>query len=245
MSITPFITIRELEQKLAKKEITREEILEFYLRRFEAFDTQIGSALEVFDKESILQKTSHQSGELFAIPGLIKDNICQEGRITSCASKILENFVATYDATAIARLKQAGALMIGRANCDEFAMGSSTETSAYQKTHNPWDLSRVPGGSSGGSAAAVAAGLVPWALGSETGGSVNQPAALCGIVGLKPTYGLISRYGLVAYGSSIDQIGIMARTVYDNARVLSVIAGKDSNDASMQQTDKKDYTKNL
>ena len=245
MSIRPFITIQELEEKLAKKEITREEILEFYLRRFEAFDGEIGSALEIFDKKSILQKTNQQGNELFGIPGLIKDNICQQDRITSCGSKILENFVATYDATAITRLKEAGALLIGRANLDEFAMGSSTETSAFQKTHNPWDLTCVPGGSSGGSAAAVAAGLVPWALGSETGGSVNQPSALCGVVGLRPTYGLISRYGLVAYGSSLDQIGIIARSVYDNARVLSVIAGKDSKDASMQQIDKKNYTKNL
>src|SRR5260221_6258407 len=171
MSMSPFITIQELEQKLAKKEITREEILEFYLRRFEAFDGELGSALEIFDKESIL-KNSHENGnELYGIPGLIKDNICQQNRITSCASKILQNFVATYDATAIERLKNAGALLIGRANMDEFAMGSSTETSAFKKTHNPWDTSRVPGGSSGGSAAAVAAGLVPWALGSDTGGS--------------------------------------------------------------------------
>jgi aspartyl-tRNA(Asn)/glutamyl-tRNA(Gln) amidotransferase subunit A len=245
MSIHPFITIKELEEKLAQKEITREEILEFYMRRFEAFDHQIGSALEIFDKESILQRSNSQDGQLFGIPGLIKDNICQQGRITSCASKILENFVATYDATAITRLKRAGALLMGRANMDEFAMGSSTETSAFQKTHNPWDLSCVPGGSSGGSVAAVAAGLVPWALGSETGGSVRQPAAFCGVVGLKPTYGLVSRYGLVAYASSLDQIGIATRTAYDNARVLSVIAGKDKHDASMQQVDTKDYTKNL
>ncbi len=245
MSIHPFITIQELEQKLARKEICRKEVLEFYLRRFEAFDGQIGSALEIFEKYSILTNTNMQNGELFGIPGLIKDNICQKDRTTSCASKILENFVATYDATAIQRLKDAGALLIGRANMDEFAMGSSTETSAFQKTHNPWDLTRVPGGSSGGSIAAVAAGLEPWALGSETGGSVRQPAALCGIVGLKPTYGLISRYGLIAYASSLDQIGIATRTVYDNARVLSVIAGKDKNDASMQQVEKKDYTQKL
>jgi aspartyl-tRNA(Asn)/glutamyl-tRNA(Gln) amidotransferase subunit A len=245
MSIRPFITIKELEQKLANKEITREEILEFYLRRFEAFDTKVGSALEIFDKESILKNSNSTHGELYGIPGIIKDNICQKDRITSCASKILENFVSTYDATATSRLKEAGALLIGRANMDEFAMGSSTETSAFQKTHNPWDLSCVPGGSSGGSIAAVAAGLVPWALGSETGGSVRQPAALCGIVGLKPTYGLISRYGLVAYASSLDQIGIATSTVYDNARVLSVIAGKDTKDASMQQVEKKDYTQNL
>lgn len=244
MSIHPFITIQELEKKLAKKEITREEILEFYTKRFEAFDEKIGSALEIFDKESIL-KNSNTSGELYGIPGLIKDNICQKDRITSCASKILENFVSTYDATATTRLKEAGALLIGRANMDEFAMGSSTETSAFQKTHNPWDVSCAPGGSSGGSIAAVAAGFVPWALGSETGGSVRQPAALCGIVGLKPTYGIISRYGLIAYASSLDQIGIATRTAYDNARVLSVIAGKDNKDASMQQVDKKDYTQKL
>lgn len=245
MSINPFITIQELEQKLANKEISREEILDFYLRRFEAFDGEIGSALEIFDKESILNQTSQQDGGLFGIPGLIKDNICQQDRTTSCASKMLENFISTYDATVITRLKKAGALPIGRANMDEFAMGSSTETSAFQKTYNPWDKSCVAGGSSGGSAAAVAAGLVPWALGTETGGSVRQPAALCGIVGLKPTYGLVSRYGLVAYGSSVDQIGIMTRSVYDNARVLSVIAGKDNNDASMQQVDIKDYTQKL
>ena len=245
MNIHPFITIRELEEKLAKKEITREEILDFYLRRFEAFDGKVNSALEIFDKESILKNSNPNSGDLFSIPGLIKDNICQQGRVTSCASKMLENFIAPYDATAIKNLKEAGALLIGRANMDEFAMGSSTETSAYKKTYNPWNLDHVPGGSSGGSAAAVAAGLVPWALGSSTGGSVNQPSALCGIVGLKPTYGLVSRYGLIAYASSLDQIGVMARTVYDNARVLSIIAGKDEKDASMHQLSKKDYTKNL
>lgn len=245
MSLHPFITIKQLEELLAKKEITPAEILEFYVRRFETFDGEIGSALEIFDKDSVIN-VSAQQGDLFGIPGLIKDNICQKDRVTSCASKILENFVATYDATAIERLKHAGALLLGRANMDEFAMGSSTETSAYKKTKNPWNKECVPGGSSGGSAAAVAAGLVPWALGSDTGGSVSQPAGLCGVVGIKPTYGLVSRYGLVAYGSSVDQIGVLAGTVYDNARVLSVIAGKDDKDASMQQSvSKKDYTAQL
>jgi len=241
----PFITIKELEQLLATKKVTREEILDFYMRRLEAFDGEIGATLEVFDKDSIFSASAEQ-GELYGIPGLIKDNICQKDRVTSCASKMLEHFVSPYDATAISRLKQAGALLVGRANMDEFAMGSSTETSAFKKTKNPWNHERVPGGSSGGSAAAVAAGLVPWALGSDTGGSVSQPSGLCGIVGIKPTYGLVSRYGLIAYGSSVDQIGVMAKTVYDNARVLSVIAGKDSYDASMQQSViKKDYTAQL
>jgi aspartyl-tRNA(Asn)/glutamyl-tRNA(Gln) amidotransferase subunit A len=185
------------------------------------------------------------SGMLAGIPGLIKDNICQENRIASCASKILANHVAAYDATAVSRLKEQGALLVGRANMDEFAMGSSTETSAYFKTYNPWDVSRVPGGSSGGSAAAVAAGLVPWSLGTDTGGSIRQPAGFFNLVGLKPTYGSVSRYGLIAYASSLDQIGVFSKTVYDNALVYSVIAGRDEKDSSTLDLDPKDYTKDL
>jgi aspartyl-tRNA(Asn)/glutamyl-tRNA(Gln) amidotransferase subunit A len=240
-----FATITQLQELIQKKEISPEQILEFFIQRFQKYDGELGSALEIFDKDSIIQAVEKKQGLLQGIPGLIKDNICQKGRITSCASKILQNFKATYDATAISRLKAAGAPLLGRANMDEFAMGSSTETSAYKKTKNPWNKERVPGGSSGGSIAAVAAGLVPWALGSETGGSVRQPAALCGIVGLKPTYGLISRYGLVAYASSLDQIGIATRTVYDNALILSIMAGNDVRDSSSLSLKQEDYTKQL
>lgn len=244
MNIPNFATIQQLRALLDAKKISSADIVNYYRERFAKHDQQVGSALEVFDTDSILPQ-KHPNGVLAGIPGLIKDNICMQGRKLSCASKILENYEAVYTATAITKLQQEGALFLGRANMDEFAMGSSNETSAYQVTRNPWNLERVPGGSSGGSAAAVAAGLVPWALGSETSGSVRLPAAFCGIVGSKPTYGLISRYGLVANTSSLDQIGVMTRTVYDNALVLSVMAGNDPHDATSVKEKSFDFTKDL
>lgn len=236
-----FATITELRTKLDKKEVSVAELTSFFIERFKQHDVHVQSALEVFEKESVLAQFNDKKTPLAGIPGVLKDNICQEGRLATCASKILHNYTATYDATATARMKEHGALLLGRANMDEFAMGSTTETSAFQITTNPWDTTRVAGGSSGGSAAAVAAGLVPWALGSDTGGSVRQPAAFCGIVGLKPTYGLVSRYGLIAYGSSLDQIGIMTRSVADCAQILSAIAGKDEKDSSSLQVAAQDY----
>lgn len=238
-----FKTIQELQELLENGEITHEELLDYFIKRAEEHK-DLGAVLETFDKESILNSFK-SLGKLAAIPGYIKDNICQKDRITSCGSKILENFTSTYDATVVSRLQEQGAFLLGRTNMDEFAMGSSGETSAFFKTKNPWNKERVPGGSSSGSAAAVAAGLAPWALGSDTGGSVRQPAAFCGIVGLKPTYGLNSRYGLVAYGSSLDTVGIFSRTVYDNALVLSAIAGLDLKDSSSLSVQTKDYTQRL
>lgn len=239
-----FANIDELRHALDTKQISREELAAYCYARFATYDKQLGSMLELFDKNSVL-RSSAPSGALAGIPGVIKDNIAQQGRKLTCGSLILQGFVAPYDATATQRLKQAGALLLGRANCDEFAMGGSNEYSAYFKAHNPWDTTRIPGGSSGGSIVAVAAGLVPWALGTETGGSVRLPAGFCGIVGLKPTYGLISRYGVVAYASSFDQVGIATRSVKDNAQVLSVIAGADAHDATTKPVAQKDYTQTL
>ncbi len=202
------------------------------LRAFISYDAADALAQADAADRAFATGVTHKERPLLGVPLAVKDVIAVKGQPLNCASKILDNFVSPYDATVIARLKEAGAVIFGRANMDEFAMGSSTENSAFQVTRNPWDLSRIPGGSSGGSAAAVAADECLAALGSDTGGSIRQPAALCGCVGFKPSYGRVSRYGLVAYASSLDQIGVFAKTVADTATVLRVISGSDPLDST-------------
>jgi len=245
--------IRELHEKLISKEITATQLAEEYFARIENKDKAIFAyltltkelAMEQAKKVDAKIAAREEIGILEGIPGAIKDMICVKGTRTTAASKILDNYIAPYDATVIKKLKEAGAVILGKTNMDEFAMGSSTESSAYGPTKNPHDLERVPGGSSGGSAAAVASGEAVWSLGTDTGGSIRQPAAFCGVVGLKPTYGRVSRYGAIAMGSSLDQIGPITKTVEDAAIILSIIAGQDKMDSTSAKSGDKDYTNYL
>ncbi len=241
--------IRTLHQKLLNKEMTSVQLTEEHFDAIEKRDGDIGAYLTL-TKESALQ-AAHEIDErirrgepldlLAGIPCAIKDNMCMTGVRTTAASKILDNYIAPYDATVVKELRDVGSIILGKTNMDEFAMGSSTESSAYQKTKNPRDTDRVPGGSSGGSAAAVAGEFAVFALGSDTGGSIRQPASLCGIVGLKPTYGRVSRHGLIAMASSLDQIGPLTQSVEDAAIVLSRIAGEDALDATSAESGGKSY----
>ncbi len=246
-------TVHELVEKLEKGEVTSEEITRSYFDRIKEIEPKVKAYVSTLEDEAIAKakkvdedrKAGKPVSKFAGIPIGIKDNMCITGTKTTCSSKMLENFVAPYDATVIEKLNKEDLVYLGKLNMDEFAMGGSTEHSAFFPTHNPWDLDRVPGGSSGGSAAAVAADIAPWALGSDTGGSIRQPASLCGIVGLKPTYGLVSRFGLVAFASSLDQIGPLTKDVTDSAMLLNLIAGHDEKDSTSVDVGEKDYTKAL
>ena len=246
-------TAYELAEMLNKKEISSEELTKAYYDRIKEKDEEVKAYVSLIEDKALKRakqvdekRAKNENVEKYAgIPIGIKDNMCIRNTKTTCSSKMLENFVSPYNATVIDKLNSEDLVFLGKLNMDEFAMGGSTEYSAFFKTHNPWDLSRVPGGSSGGSAAAVAAKMAPWTLGSDTGGSIRQPSSLCGVVGLKPTYGLVSRYGLVAFASSLDQIGPITKDVTDAAILLNLIAGHDEKDSTSLKLEKKDYTLSL
>lgn len=242
-----------LHDMLVNKEITSLELTQAVLARIDEVEGDVQAYLTITREEALAQAKSVDEkiakGEEIAflegIPGAIKDNICTKGIKTTCASKILQKFVPPYDATVMQKLEAQNPVVLGKTNLDEFAMGGSTENSAYHPTCNPWNTDCVPGGSSGGSAAAVAAGTAVWALGSDTGGSIRQPASFCGVVGMKPTYGRVSRYGLVAYASSLDQIGPITKDVTDCAHILNIIAGRDEMDSTSLDVQVPDFTKAL
>jgi aspartyl-tRNA(Asn)/glutamyl-tRNA(Gln) amidotransferase subunit A len=244
--------IREVREAIRRGERSAVEICEEALARIRTLDPGLHAFNTVTEARALARAADIDRNRalwidrpLAGVPVALKDTLCTRGVRTTASSRVLESFVPPFDATAVARLEEAGAVVVGKTNCDEFAMGSSTENSAFGPTRNPWAPDRIPGGSSGGSAVAVAAGMAGFALGSDTGGSVRQPAALCGVVGLKPTYGRVSRYGLLAYGSSLDQIGPLARTVSDAAAALSVIAGADAADATSAPEPVPDYAASL
>jgi aspartyl-tRNA(Asn)/glutamyl-tRNA(Gln) amidotransferase subunit A len=243
------LSVEETARRVREKDVSAAEVTAACLARTAQVDPLVGAYLEVFEKEARESAADvdrriamgEDASPLAGVPVALKDNLNLEGHPLTCGSKILSGYVAPYTATAVERLLAAGAVVLGRTNMDEFAMGSSCENSAYQTTRNPWDLGTVPGGSSGGPAAAVAAGSVPLSLGSDTGGSIRQPAALCGLVGVKPTYGRVSRYGLVAFASSTDQIGPLTRNVRDAALALSVIGGPDPRDSTISGQGMEDF----
>jgi aspartyl-tRNA(Asn)/glutamyl-tRNA(Gln) amidotransferase subunit A len=247
------LTVHEAHRLLKQRKISSTELTKSVLKRIAEIEEKVHACVTVVEDIALQQaeeidnyiKTAPEISPLTGIPALVKDVICTKGIRTTCSSRMLENFVPPYDATVIDKLKAQKAVIVGKTNMDEFAMGSSTEHSAFFPTHNPWDLTRVPGGSSGGSAAAVAAGETIYALGSDTGGSVRQPAALCSVVGLKPTYGRVSRFGLIAFASSLDQIGPLTKDVTDCALVMNAIAGYDPRDSTSVPYPVSDYTQQL
>ncbi len=247
------LTLTEIRKNLQAGEFSAEELTKAYLERIDETEKRVAAYLNVLADEALSAardadkriSTGDNDSPLLGVPMAVKDLLCMKGTKTTCASRFLENFEAPYDATVVARLKKAGAIILGKLNMDEFAMGSSCEQSAFGPTHNPWNLKTIPGGSSGGSAAAVAARSCAVSLGSDTGGSIRQPAACCGVVGMKPTYGRISRYGLIAFASSLDQIGPFAKNVRDAAILLGVVSGHDPRDSTSAREMVPDYTESL